>query len=97
MENAVITYFETSPFLIGKHEWRLQVKDFYLGGRCTSYQWRRVGGEFWEPSTTWPRFDPNDTYDGLPKSLERLYYANEHKILKALGEPVRNEQFETEV
>ena len=97
MEDAAVTYFETAPFLIGKHEWCLIVKDFFLGGKCTSYQWRRVGGELWKPSTVWLRFDPNDTYDGLPKSLEKLYYANEQKILKALGKPVQNEQFEMEV
>jgi len=38
MENSETIYFETAPFLIEKHEWRLVVKDFFLGGKCTSYQ-----------------------------------------------------------
>jgi len=97
MKTPETIYFETAPFLIGRYEWRLLVKAFYFGGRCTSYQWRRIGEEVWKDARDWPRFDLNDTYEGLPKSLEKLYVANEQKILKVLGKPVKNEQFEMEV
>ena len=32
--------YESIPIIIGKHEWRVIVRPFYLGGNCTEYQWR---------------------------------------------------------
>src|SRR5271165_7191841 len=73
--------FESRPMLIGKHEWRVIVKPFYLGGNCTEYQWRSapVPGlpEYtqghWRRDRDWPRWNGDDTYCGLPKTLMRLY------------------------
>ena len=83
------TYFTSNPMKIGKHEWRVLVTDLYLGGRCTRYEWRTpsytLGGythpaSVWCSDQDWPTYDTNDTYHGLPRSLDRLYRTNEAEI-----------------
>ena len=38
--HAVNTLYKSRPMLIGKHEWRVIVTPFHLGGNCLEYQWR---------------------------------------------------------
>lgn len=69
--------FESRPMLIGKHEWRVIVKPFYLGGNCLEYQWRPapmpgMPGQ-WNGETDWPHWNGDDTYCGLPRTLRKLY------------------------
>jgi hypothetical protein len=73
--------YESKPITIGKHEWRVIVRPFYLGGNCTEYQWRPAAmpglpegmDEYWRREEDWPSFNGNDTYCGLPRTLRKLY------------------------
>lgn len=76
----------SEPIQIGKHLWRVGVGSYNICGpnydkltRCTFYQWCRGDGvrvDFnggWQESTAWPSYDGNDTYNGLPRTLDALY------------------------
>jgi len=73
--------YESKPITIGKHEWRVIVMPFYLGGTCLEYQWRRLDTfglpatfrDPWRGEEDWPSFNGNDTYCGLPRTLKKLY------------------------
>ena len=61
---------------IGKHFWRIVVEPSRYGGNCTEYQYnmaRSNGLSVWLTETSWPRYNSNDTYNGIPKSLKRLW------------------------
>lgn len=78
-------YYTTQAMKIGKHEWRMVVKDHYLGGRCTSFQFVRQNEFYWSDGREWPSYNINDgMYLGLPKSLRRLYNAHKDEINQAL-------------
>lgn len=79
----------TSPAMrLGKQDWRVVVRPFYLGGYCTEYQFRSSGADRWRTATEWPGYDGDDTYNGLPRSLERLYRKHHAEVRAALaGEP----------
>ena len=74
--------FESTPLLIGKHEWRVIVRPFYLGGNCLEYQWRPAPmpglpegmAGHWRGERDWPHWNGDDTYCGLPKTLRKLYH-----------------------
>ncbi|SEF11599.1 hypothetical protein SAMN02787142_7731 [Burkholderia sp. WP9] len=71
-------YHVSSPMKIGLHEWRLNIRDFNIGGQihvCTEYEWRGCNDP-WRSAKNWPTYDHNDTYNGLPRSLRKLYEAN---------------------
>ena len=71
-------YFMSRPMKIGLHEWRINIRDCDICGKvqtCTEYQWRRDNGP-WQSAREWPAYDHNDTYNGLPRSLTKLYEAN---------------------
>lgn len=73
-----------SPFIkIGKHEWKCVVYRHQIHGACTSYHWR-LPGNAWQSEKQWPSYDHNDTYNGLPKSLSRLWRKYEVYIKNAL-------------
>ena len=75
-------YFMSRPMQIGLHEWRLNIRDFDIGGKihvCTEYEWRRGDGP-WRKAREWPTYDGNDTYNGLPRSLAKLYEANKAAV-----------------
>lgn len=62
------------PLRIGKHFWCVVA---YIGHghggdyAYTGYFWLREHETWWAAAREWPRFDGNDTYDGLPKSLAK--------------------------
>ncbi|WP_244832479.1 hypothetical protein [Caballeronia sp. TF1N1] len=75
-------YHVSCPMKIGQHEWRLIIRDFYISGRvkaCTEYEWRKDGGP-WRNAKDWPTYDSNDTYNGLPRSLQKLFDANKAAV-----------------
>jgi hypothetical protein len=84
--------YKSKPIMIGKHEWRVIVTPFHLGGNCLEYQWRPANAngtaigsrEFWRCSKDWPRWNGNDTYCGLPKTLDKLYYREIRELDKHL-------------
>jgi|SRR3954471_23095106 hypothetical protein len=96
---AVVHY--TSHLLtIGKHEWRIIVVDFWLsrkGDRCTDYQWRRLGSTAWNDARDWHGYNHNDTYDGLPKTLQVLYDREKRAVHEALGKPLQLELTDTQL
>jgi hypothetical protein len=73
--------YESQPMTIGKHEWRVIVRPHYQGGNCLEYQWRRLDTfglpaafrDPWRGEEEWPGWNGNDTYCGLPRTLEKLY------------------------
>ena len=67
-------HFTSAPMRIGKTDWRISVVDSYTYGRVTLYEW--FDEWRWRADTNHPRFDSNDTYNGLPKGLRRLFNAN---------------------
>lgn len=87
-------HYETPHMLIGKHYWRMIVIDFWLVPndqsykRCTRFQWRRSFFDVWQNASEWPTYNHNDTFDGIPKSLSKLFYKYEREIMSALGEPL---------
>jgi hypothetical protein len=81
--------YKSKPIVIGKHEWRVIVTPFYLGGNCLEYQWRPANADAtavsgWRCSKDWPRWNGNDTYCGLPKTLNKLYYREIRELDKHL-------------
>lgn len=85
------TFFESEPMRIRNHEWRIIVFQTLSYGRCTRYQWRPVNTlaglppARWRNDTDWPRYNSDDTYNGLPRSLMRLYKQNLNKVKKSLA------------
>jgi hypothetical protein len=85
--------FTSEPMKIGKKEWRLIIYDAngYLGCRAfTDYEWRypawgnlRPGD--WESSKAWPSYNSNDTYDGLPRTLRKLYDRHSKSVKQFCG------------
>ena len=86
------TVWTSQPTVIGRHEWRLTLIDFInLLGRkdkCIGYEWRKipniptgvVAEAEWQDVERWPTFDINDTDEGLPRSLRRLYEQHEGAV-----------------
>jgi hypothetical protein len=76
--------YYTSPSMpIGKHNWRLVIKDYETVRRAgagyepcvvkvTDYEFQgRLG---WRSGKHWPEYNFNDgTYSGLPRTLVKLY------------------------
>ena len=82
------------PLVIGKHEWRCVVYRHSQYGACTDYHWRKIippswqadfGPGRWASQEDWPRYDTNDTYGGLPRSLRKLYLRHQTEIEAALA------------
>lgn len=65
--------FESNPIKIGKHQWRMKIYTHSIYGNCTDYEWKDPYG-IWRSMKQWPRYDLNDTYNGCPKSLSKLFY-----------------------
>jgi len=88
--------FTSKPITIGKHEWRILVSEHQLYSTpegvltlCTSYQWRCAcapDGQ-WHEAQEWPAYDHNDTYNGIPRSLMRLYKRELASINRYLNKP----------
>jgi hypothetical protein len=76
--------YESAPMQIGKHGWRAVVKPSPYGVYVIEYQWRTSSAAQWRTVTEWPRWNGNDTYCGLPKSLATLYRRNQQAIQHAL-------------
>jgi len=76
------TLYTSEPMTIGKTHWRVGVASYEIGrgeSLCTFYEWSKCG-HYWNDSRQWPTYDGNDTYNGLPKSLEKLYYREKEMI-----------------
>jgi len=69
---------------IGKQRWRCRVEMDDRYGALTNYQWFDERKGFWRDSVHWPRYDANDSNEGLPKSLAKLYRVHQRPILQAL-------------
>lgn len=79
--------WETPVYRIGKHDWKLQVYKNEHYGNCTRYLWQRAASDYphdWKTSHQWPKYDDNDTRDGLPRSLEKIYNRHHLEIQNAL-------------
>lgn len=74
---------------IGKHFWRITVQSSRWGGNCTEYQYNMAsnGLSVWLSETSWHRYNSNDTYNGLPKSLIKLWEREYDKIYPLLRPP----------
>jgi hypothetical protein len=89
----MVALYKSHPMTIGKHEWRVIVTPFYLGGNCLEYQWRPASQPatldtprpYWRCSKDWPRWNGHDTYCGLPKTLQKLYYREIRELDKHLS------------
>ena len=81
--------FGSAPAVIGENEWRVIVRPSVLDGRCTEYQWRRIGSLPWRQAGEWPTFNHNDgLYMGCPRSLaDKVFFPNQPAIEAALGKP----------
>lgn len=83
------------PMQIGKHLWRVGVGEYDIRSpdnltRCTFYQYSRDGMD-WKEAREWPSYDSNDTYNGLPLSLDRLYKRERRALDTALDRQPRME------
>ncbi|WP_372826520.1 hypothetical protein [Polaromonas sp.] len=70
---------------IGKTLWTLCVYEHPSYGPCTGYSWHDDGAGVWRRDREHARYDGNDTYNGLPVSLAKIFYANEAAINLHLG------------
>jgi hypothetical protein len=85
--------YESCPMTIGKHEWRVIVTPSDFGGNCLEYQWRPSSKQglpeamrlHWRSGKEWPRWNGNDTYCGLPRTLQKLYYHEIRELDKHLS------------
>jgi hypothetical protein len=91
-------HFESAPMKIGKHFWRIVVRDYEMPNgkvtRCTAYEFKRppikAGGfmvtdDTWRNYREWPGYDFDDgTYGGLPKTLRKLWEVNRVEIERIL-------------
>jgi hypothetical protein len=89
-----LALYISPPMAIGKHEWCCVVYRHSQYGACTDYHWRKLYRESWvqglprdrwRPQEEWPRYATNDTYGGLPRSLEKLYLRHRQEIEGALA------------
>ena len=80
--------FGSTPAVIGENEWRVIVRPSVFDGRCTEYQWRRIGSLMWHPAGEWPTYNHNDgVYMGCPRSLaDKVFFPNQQAIEAALGQ-----------
>lgn len=71
--------FKSEPLKIGKNTWRFVVyKDKIPYKKFDIFaDYEFVRNNCWEFSTEFSRYDSNDTYNGLPKTLIKLW--NKHK------------------
>ena len=75
--------FVSEPMKIGKTLWRLVVYRHHLYGNCTEYEWLNQSSSpfpIWERSEKWPRYNSNDTYNGLPRTLVKIFNGNIHVL-----------------
>lgn len=78
-------YFASEPVMIGPAMWRVVVRDSAFGGRRFAYEWHPIGHlPVWRSQGRWPAFTMDRNDYGLPRSLARLYMANEIAIKEAL-------------
>jgi hypothetical protein len=79
---------------IGKHEWCCVVYRHGTYGACTDYHWRKIypanlvaacGPARWTSEKGWPRYNGNDTYNGLPRRLRILWERHRPQIETALA------------
>lgn len=67
--------YSSQPMLIGKTKWRLLIVQTKYNGVCTAYQWKQEEGgrAVWQEDKAWPTYDSHDPFDGLPRTLSKLY------------------------
>jgi hypothetical protein len=66
---------------IGKHQWRLLVANG-ARGLCTSYEFMDESAGFWCSQQSWPGYDINDPYLGLPRGLGKLHEREKPTLIK---------------
>jgi hypothetical protein len=78
---------------IGKHLWRISVDETLYLGNCTVYEFLRISPYpqdmqkcFWQNEKSWPSWNGNDTFLGLPKGLYKLWALNKPKFKHLLKE-----------
>lgn len=79
--NPAVFYYTSLPMKIGKTSWRLIIRARLAGSpqcRCTEYQWDDKGQ--WRSANTWPSYNFNDTYYGLPRRLRKLYEGEKEMV-----------------
>lgn len=86
--------FASEPMLVGKHLWRIVVEPsrwakFTGVANCSDHQWKRASDPHgvWRNAKEWPAYDGDDTYDGLPKGLQKLWEREYPNIYHLLGRP----------
>lgn len=79
-------YYYASPSVrIGKHDWRLTVRESRCDGPVTEYQFRPAGSTVaWRNERQWPGYE--DFEIGMPKNLAaKLYWPNSDAIEQSLA------------
>lgn len=92
--------FSTPPCLIGKHEWRCVVyhdpnwsgveknKDGFAivkePRNFSDWEWRNPGENAWKARQDWPHYNSNDSFDGLPRTLQSIWNKYEAEIAAAV-------------
>lgn len=84
-------HYASPPERIGNHEWRIIVVDslYETGARMTKSEWRRLPSEFdrdpvWHGAQQWPSYGLHRRNNGMPKSLDKVFYRHEQAIRAAL-------------
>jgi hypothetical protein len=82
------TFYTSPAYTVGKHRWQCVVYLHDTYGRCTRWEWQPLYESLrWRHHRDWPKYDPNDTYDGLPRSLGRIFDTHRAEIYAALQKP----------
>jgi len=80
--------FESSAIKIGKYYWRVIVINSTVvkGQKATLYQFSYTDNGDWHDQHDWHKYNFNDSYLGLPKSLSKLYYQNKAELQRHIPE-----------
>ena len=78
------TLFTSEAILIGRTWWRMVVIQSRNNGVCCDYEWYEpcyyaTGSGYFHQSSDHPRYNGNDTYNGLPRGLKKLWDAHNHE------------------
>ena len=83
-------FYRSPPRKIGKHEWRMVVyrARYPVGDRRAfiGYEWRRLDNpDRYRRDVDWPRYNSDDTYSGMPKTLSKIWKEHESERKEALA------------
>jgi antirestriction protein ArdC len=76
------TLYVSEPMQIGNHQWRMLIGYNDLGSVGTRYEFQDQSGSFWHEQRSWPQYNINSTYLGLPRGLAKLYEREQPALIK---------------